>query len=267
MAQEWKELVGDRLLKLRNEQGMTQEDLAEYLDVSRQSVSKWELNKTLPDVEKLTQLSELYEVTLDYIVKGVEDTVEEMATTCEERTEDLQENKSSAEGREEQESSVSETEDWKNNLSIQSPFELTVHRIMFLVAMLVSGVIFVCAVIFSIRLIDNYLFSADGKEQDFAYVAQVYEQYTLADVQVWDENNNYVTQKVWLDVNGVREGDYVGYYYDEGQSTEVHFMYYVKTLILPLIVVILSLIFTIICWTGFRSYGSKKNQSDNAGEK
>lgn len=64
MTEEWNGSVGERLLKLRNEQGMTQEDLAEYLNVSRQSVSKWELNKTLPDVEKLMQLSDLYEVTL-----------------------------------------------------------------------------------------------------------------------------------------------------------------------------------------------------------
>ncbi len=246
MAEEWNELVGDRLLKLRNEKGMTQEDLAEYLNVSRQSVSKWELNKTLPDVEKLTQLSELYEVTLDYIVKGVEELSEE-----EDEISD-----STVNGVRFEETSIGD--DWKYNLSLQSPFELTVHRILFLIAMLISGVVFVCAVFFSVRLIGNHTFTTDGKMQDVAYVDQVYEQYTLADVQIMDENGNFVNKKVWLDVNGVREGDYIGYYYDEGKGSEVHFMYYAKSLIVPLIVVILSLIFTIICWMGFRSYGGKR---------
>lgn len=58
MTEEWKSSVGERLLQIRNEKRMTQEELAEYLNVSRQSVSKWELNKTMPDVEKLMQLSE-----------------------------------------------------------------------------------------------------------------------------------------------------------------------------------------------------------------
>jgi transcriptional regulator with XRE-family HTH domain len=62
--------IGTRLLTLRNESNLTQEELAEKLDVSRQSISKWELNKTLPDVEKLIQLSDMYQVSMDYLIKG-----------------------------------------------------------------------------------------------------------------------------------------------------------------------------------------------------
>ncbi|MBQ9984095.1 MAG: helix-turn-helix transcriptional regulator [Lachnospiraceae bacterium] len=259
MTEVWNGSVGERLLKLRNQKGMTQEDLAEYLNVSRQSVSKWELNKTLPDVEKLMQLSDLYEVTLDYIVKGVEKQTEGKDETSDDRSEDMEtEGNLLGELEEGQNADISETEEWKNNIFIQSAFELTVHRIIFLVAMLVSGVIFVCSVFFSVRLVGNHTFTMDGKEQDVAYVDQVYEQYTLADVQIMDENSNFVNKKVWLDVNGVREGDYIGYYYDEGESSDIHFMYYAKSLIVPFIVVVLSLIFTIICWMGFRSYGGRK---------
>lgn len=53
MTEEKKESVGERLLILRTQKGLTQEELAEWMDVSRQSISKWELNKTLPDVEKM----------------------------------------------------------------------------------------------------------------------------------------------------------------------------------------------------------------------
>lgn len=249
MTEEWNNSVGERLLQLRNTKGMTQEDLAEYLNVSRQSVSKWELNKTLPDVEKLMLLSDLYEVTLDYLVKGVEEIVEENEEISDDEM-DVNAEKDMGD--------TSESEAWKSNLSVQSPFELTVHRIIFLVAMIVSGVVFAGSLFFSVRLMSNHIFSMEGKEQDVIYVDQVYEQYTLADVQILDENQNFIHKKVWLDINGVREGDYIGYYYDEGESSEIHFMYYAKTLVVPLIVVILSLIFMIICWMGFRSYGGKR---------
>ncbi len=249
MTEEWNNSVGERLLQLRNKKGMTQEDLAEYLNVSRQSVSKWELNKTLPDVEKLMLLSDLYEVTLDYLVKGVEETEEEDSEVSGDEMNAQTESDTEA---------PSEEDAWSSELSIQSQFELTVHRIIFLVAMLVSGVLFVGSLFFSVRLMSNHIFSVEGKKQDVVYVDQVYEQYTLADVQILDENQNFINKKMWLDINGVREGDYIGYYYDEDESSGIQFMYYAKTLIVPFIVVILSLIFTIICWMGFRSYGGKR---------
>lgn len=54
---------------------MTQEEFAEYMCVTRQSVSKWETDKTYPDVEKLIKIAELYNVTLDYLVRGQESEV------------------------------------------------------------------------------------------------------------------------------------------------------------------------------------------------
>ena len=56
MTEKMTQTVGERLFQLRTQKDMTQEDMAEYLDVSRQSVSKWELNKTLPDVEMQAHL-------------------------------------------------------------------------------------------------------------------------------------------------------------------------------------------------------------------
>jgi len=58
------------LKKYREQQQLTQQDVADKLFVSRQSVSNWELNKNYPDIIKLIELSELYEVTLDELVKG-----------------------------------------------------------------------------------------------------------------------------------------------------------------------------------------------------
>lgn len=61
---------GERIYKLRNRNNMSQGDLADKLDVSRQTVSKWENNMCMPEAEKLLQLSEIFRVSIDYILKG-----------------------------------------------------------------------------------------------------------------------------------------------------------------------------------------------------
>ncbi len=64
--------LGERIYNLRTERGLSQGDLAEKLEVSRQSVSKWENNNAMPDIEKIIKLGELFGVSLDELVKGEE---------------------------------------------------------------------------------------------------------------------------------------------------------------------------------------------------
>lgn len=61
--------IGERIYELRKQNNMLQGDLADKLDVSRQTISKWENNSSLPEVEKLIQLSEIFGVSTDYILK------------------------------------------------------------------------------------------------------------------------------------------------------------------------------------------------------
>lgn len=61
--------LGDKIIALRKARGMSQEQLARHLDVSRQSVSKWELNETIPDLNRVVVMSELFGVTTDYLLK------------------------------------------------------------------------------------------------------------------------------------------------------------------------------------------------------
>lgn len=61
--------TGNKLATLRREAGYTQEQLAELLDVSRQSVSKWESDLAYPETEKLIKLGELYGCSMDYLLK------------------------------------------------------------------------------------------------------------------------------------------------------------------------------------------------------
>ena len=62
--------LGQRIYQYRRAKSLSQEDLAESLNVSRQSVSKWETDGSIPDLDKMVALSELFGITLDQLVKG-----------------------------------------------------------------------------------------------------------------------------------------------------------------------------------------------------
>lgn len=62
--------IGDKLKDARLKKSMTQEEVAEKLFVSRQSISNWENNKTYPDIGNVIALSDLYQISLDELLKG-----------------------------------------------------------------------------------------------------------------------------------------------------------------------------------------------------
>lgn len=217
-------LMGERLLKLRNQNGLTQEGLAERLDVSRQSISKWELNKTLPDVDKLIQLSEMYQVSIDYLVTGKE-----------------------SEGRvsEQEEENRTETADHEIMHAVDAgkrDAEFMMKPVILTVCIAISGVLFVCMAFLSGKFLVNNLLNRKDKKQQLVCVEKIHEQYTKADVI----DDNLQRQMVWLDISGVREGDFIFSYVDEENPGHLFFEYYSKTLILPIIFGIVFLIFFIV---------------------
>lgn len=60
----------NKLYQLRKQKGLSQEELANRLNVSRQTVSKWETGDSTPDMEKLITISDFFEISLDELVKG-----------------------------------------------------------------------------------------------------------------------------------------------------------------------------------------------------
>lgn len=62
--------LGEKLLYLRKKEGLSQEDVADKLGVSRQTVSKWETDQTVPELIKAKLLSQLYNVSYDYLISG-----------------------------------------------------------------------------------------------------------------------------------------------------------------------------------------------------
>lgn len=65
--------IGEKIQELRKKKNMSQEQLAEELGISRQSVSKWESGQSVPEINKVIQLSELFRVSTDYLLKGMEE--------------------------------------------------------------------------------------------------------------------------------------------------------------------------------------------------
>lgn len=62
--------IGQKIQTARKDIGLTQEQAAEVLDVSRQTISNWENNKFYPDIISVIRMSEIYDVSLDYLLKG-----------------------------------------------------------------------------------------------------------------------------------------------------------------------------------------------------
>ena len=61
-------IFSEKLQLIRKNKGLTQEELAEKLDISRQAVAKWESGQAYPDISNLIQISNLFNVTVDYLV-------------------------------------------------------------------------------------------------------------------------------------------------------------------------------------------------------
>lgn len=64
--------LSEKILTLRKSKDLTQEQLAERLGVSRQSISKWESGQAIPELEKIVKLSGIFDATTDYLLKTSE---------------------------------------------------------------------------------------------------------------------------------------------------------------------------------------------------
>lgn len=69
--------TGEKINQLRKQNNYTQENLASLMGVSRQSISKWESDSSYPETDKLIQLSNLFNCSLDYLLKDTKENFEE----------------------------------------------------------------------------------------------------------------------------------------------------------------------------------------------
>ncbi|MGM0168153.1 hypothetical protein IGI39_003165 [Enterococcus sp. AZ135] len=84
--------LGNNFFNARKKQGLSQEDIAEKLGVSRQTISKWELDETLPDINQSKKLAAAYKVSLDELIEfdpDLNDIKEVIAKTSEEKQQEI----------------------------------------------------------------------------------------------------------------------------------------------------------------------------------
>ena len=62
--------IGDKILELRKNAKLSQEQLAEKMNVTRQTISKWELNETAPDIKQAKELSRIFKISLDELTNN-----------------------------------------------------------------------------------------------------------------------------------------------------------------------------------------------------
>ena len=77
---------GDKLKEIRKNEGLSQEQLAERIGVSRQAITKWETGRGLPDVENMVILAEIFKMTLDELVLQEKKLQEKKAAVFESET-------------------------------------------------------------------------------------------------------------------------------------------------------------------------------------
>ena len=83
--------LGERLFELRKEKNLTQDEVAEKLNVTRQTVSKWETNQSTPDFDKIIPISELFEISVEELITGKTQEIKEEKITG--KTQEIKEGK------------------------------------------------------------------------------------------------------------------------------------------------------------------------------
>lgn len=209
-------LIGETLQEYRKSANLTQEEFAAKVGVTRQAVSKWELDKAYPDLDKLADICDIFQVSLTEFIYGKPDPVP-------------------------QESSVSETE--------TKPVSQMRGKAAFVrlygMALLLGGILVFCGVVFAVFLF-RYSWSKEENFSEKAKIERVYRQYTKADLRIHDDIGRMVVKTMWLDVDGIREGDYIECY-TNGEQDGIFYDYHVRTLAVLLGLMLLFLILFLLC--------------------
>ena len=250
-------LIGERLAELRMNHNMTQEEFAEYMEVSRQAVSKWELDKSLPDVGKLLKMSELYNVSIDYLLKGTEepsgdagqipDDVQSDGECVGAISDDVLRNDECLSEIPDDRLSNDECVDEKNNdiyishsdeyidENIDEKSEETSHadkhiKKGIVISLVLTSILLIGVLALLIGVIKCQVWNGADSSKELVKVKQLHLQYSLADVSACDDEGNAVTRTVLLDTTGVREGDYV-YCYTNTEGDRISVNYTAQTIV------------------------------------
>ncbi len=189
-------LIGARLQEYRRSAGFNQEEFAEKIGVSRQAVSKWELDKAYPDLDRLACICGILNIRMDELIYGKQESGDDKAAGHD---------------------SVNNILYMKN---IRGSHRLARLKLIFYA---LTAICIFCLVVLAVLLVRNE-WTDHAAKNEHVRVEKVYQQYTKADLCYFDENGRKVMNTVWLDTPGIRDGDYIECY--SGANNDALFLNY-----------------------------------------
>ena len=248
--------IGSRILEYRKKMNMSQEEFANKIGVSRQAVSKWELDKAYPDLDKLVDICGMFGLSLDELVNGVEQD-EEPVMEAEQRVEipndpvnvsDVSDNQTVTDNIE------SEISDKESSGSKKHTVRIGSHGGLRVVMYAAASLAVFCIVVSFVIILQNAWKHSD---EVLMHVDKVHAQYTLADVSYLNDDLDDKHRLMWIDAKGIRAGDTLpGYIDDDGELANVD--HDISTFVIPCV---LALIF-LAMFISLRIELTKEHQRD-----
>lgn len=248
--------IGSRILEYRKKMNMSQEEFANKIGVSRQAVSKWELDKAYPDLDKLVDICGMFGLSLDELVNGVEQD-EEPVMEAEQRVElsndpvnvsDVGDNQTVTDNIE------SEISDKKGSDSKKQTVRIGSHGGLRVVMYAAAALAVFCIVVSFVIILQN---AWNHSDEVLMHVDKVHAQYTLADVSYLNDDLDDKHRLMWIDAKGIRAGDTLpGYIDDDGELANVD--HDISTFVIPCV---LALIF-LAMFISLRIELTKEHQRD-----
>lgn len=253
--------IGSRILEYRKKMNMSQEEFANKIGVSRQAVSKWELDKAYPDLDKLVDICGMFDLSLDELVNGVEQD-EEPVMEAEQRVElsndpvnvsDVGDNQTVTDNIE-SEISDKKGSDKKSSDSKKHTVKICRHWWLRVVMYAAAALAVFCIVVSVVLMFQNAWKHSD---EVLMHVDKVHAQYTLADVSYLNDDLDDKHRLMWIDAKGIRAGDTLpGYIDDDGELANVD--HDISTFVIPCV---LALIF-LAMFISLRIELTKEHQRD-----
>lgn len=213
-------LIGAKIQEYRKKSGLSQEEFAEKIGVSRQAVSKWERDKAYPDLDRLVCICEILDVQVGELIYGKNGQANEPGEASQER------------------GTANNTVHMRN---FRGKCRLARLKALFVILVVCS--VF-CVVVLAVLFARNEWGTHQDKNGNVR-VEKVYRQYTKADLGYIDDNGRRVVDTVWLDVPGIRDGDYLELY--TGADNDSMFLNYrPSTVIVTSIIMVVFIILLVL---------------------
>lgn len=234
-------LIGAKIQEYRKRQGLSQEEFAARVGVTRQAVSKWETDKAYPDLDKLVAICDILQIGITGLVYG------ESPLTPEQLSEPRADKEAAGNEPELKGTPAGKRMD---AVSAGETRRAAVSLRLWVLLALIGGMFLFCGALL-LTILAHHAWKQEDTLAERVRVERVYQQYTKADVSFFDDVSRRVVKTVWMDVNGIREGDSLICYTD-GEQRGIYYGYRPPTLIVlgavELVLFIMLLICLAECW-------------------